>query len=316
MDTCPRCGEALGPAAGRYCINCGQRLDGAVAPAEYADWRTDTSVRPVRSVSEDGGSAVMAARIDPPPVVTPPADPDRPHRAAGPAQGFPLGWVAALTGLLLVALVGAWLFFSGAGDDPSPAAVGSASPTPSLQPSSPARGKPSKAPRPPKPAQARAVDLTRKVEATAPRTAPPSTDSSGHPVTYEASQMLDGVPETCWRMPGDGTGSTLVFTLPRPVEITELGLINGYAKTAQDAGGPLDWYHGNRRILRVTWAFDDGTEIAQDLTDTTSMQTLEVDHVRTRTVSLTLDAVSPPGTGRASRNYTAISDVSLLGVLG
>jgi hypothetical protein len=46
------------------------------------------------------------------------------------------------------------------------------------------------------------------------------------------------------------------------------------------------------------------------------MQTIEVDHVRTGTVKMTLDEVSPPGTGRAARNYTAISDVSLLGVLG
>ena len=175
--------------------------------------------------------------------------------------------------------------------------------------------KPSKSPSSAKPAK-EAVDLTRQVDASAPKTAPRSTDSAGRPVSYEAGQMLDGVPETCWRMPGDGTGSTLTFTLPQEARITELGLINGYAKTARDARGELDWYHGNRRILRVTWSFDDGTEISQDLTDTTSMQTVEVDRIRTSTVSMTLDEVSPPGTGRAARNYTAISDVSLLGIVG
>ena len=56
MDNCPRCGEALGPAAGRYCINCGQRVDGALPPEEqpveeYADWRTDTFERSVVPMS-------------------------------------------------------------------------------------------------------------------------------------------------------------------------------------------------------------------------------------------------------------------------
>jgi outer membrane biosynthesis protein TonB len=253
----------------------------------------------------------------PAPVLPPPVDPDRPHRADGrPQGGVPIALLAGLAALVLLALLGAWLFFGGSGDDPAPVAKESPATTPSkVIPSTPKPSKTRKSPKPPQP-KPEPVDLTREVDASAPRTAPPSTDSSGRPVSYVAGQMLDGVPETCWRMAGDGTGSTLTFTLPRGARITELGLINGYAKTAQDARGPLDWYHGNRRILRVVWAFDDGTEISQDLADTTSMQTIEVDHIRTSTVTMTLDEVSPPGTGRAARNYTAISDVSLLGVLG
>jgi len=304
MDYCPRCGEALGPAAGRYCINCGQRVDGVAPPAEFDDWRTDTSERSVLPMTDDR-----------PVVPPPPADPERPHRADVPARPLSVALIAGLVTLVLLAVLGAWLFFGvSGGDDPAPVADETSKPT--LVPSTPVRPKPSKKPKPPPPAKAEPVDLTREVEATAPKTAPPSTDSSGNQVTYGAGQMLDGVPETCWRMPGDGTGSTLTFALPHKAEITELGLINGYAKTAQDASGPLDWYHGNRRILRVVWTFDDGTEISQDLADTTSMQTIEVDHVRTGTVTMTLAEVSPPGTGRAARDYTAISDVSVLGVVG
>jgi hypothetical protein len=330
MDNCPRCGEALGPAAGRYCINCGQRIDGAVptpghpvaeaADHGYVDWRTDTSERPV--VAEPVQVLPVPAVSTDPPDVVPPRDPERPHRAEGPARGAPSwAWVLVGVGMLLVGLVGAWLFFGASGaDDAAPVATQKHGGRASKAPSAPVRPEPSKSSKPSKaaaPAQGKPVDLTRRADASAPETAPPSTDASGRKVTYVATQMLDGVPETCWRMPGDGTGSTLVFTLPRAAKITEVGVINGYAKTAVGPkGGAVDWYHGNRRILRAVWTFDDGTQVTQDLADTTSMQTLEIDGVQTTTVKLTLADVSSPGTGRAARNYTAISDVSLLGALG
>jgi hypothetical protein len=136
-------------------------------------------------------------------------------------------------------------------------------------------------------------------------------------VRYDARQMLDGVPSTCWRMPGDGTGSDLTFTLAKQSRLTAVGMINGYAKTAQEGGGALDWYHGNRRVLAVQWSFDDGTTVTQKLGDTTRMQTLTLDHpVTTRTVHLHLVAVSAPGRGQAARDDTAISDVSLQGSAG
>jgi len=145
-----------------------------------------------------------------------------------------------------------------------------------------------------------------------PATAPPNQDVNGRPTTYDGANMLDGVPETCWRMPGDGTGQEVTVTLPEPTHLRRVGLINGYAKTARDAqGNELDWYHGNRRVLSVEWVFDDGTTVSQDLDDTTAVQSVDVD-VTTTTIVLRLVAVSPPGTGRAARDYTAISDLALV----
>ncbi len=125
--------------------------------------------------------------------------------------------------------------------------------------------------------------------------------------------MVDGVPETAWRTPGDATGSTITLTFDEPTVLSEVGLINGYAKVGQDSKGPLDWYHGNRRVLAVEWTFDDGTVRVQKLGDTTVVQTVSLRKVETTTVRLRLVKVSPPGPGRASRNYTAISDVRLFG---
>jgi len=155
-------------------------------------------------------------------------------------------------------------------------------------------------------------DLARGATATVPATAPPNQDTSGNMVHYDARQMLDGVATTCWRMAGDGTGSELTFQLAQQSKVSTVGLINGYAKTAQDAAGhELDWYHGDRRVLTVAWSFDDGTTITQQLGDTTRMQTVDLDHpVTTSTIHLRLVKVSDPGQGPAARDYTAISDVT------
>lgn len=145
------------------------------------------------------------------------------------------------------------------------------------------------------------------LSASAPDTAPPAVDTQGHPVTYAASNMLDGKASTAWRMPGDGTGTTLTFTLSHPATITSVGLINGYAKS--ESG--LDWYTGNRRILKVEWTFDDGTVVQQTLHGSRALQRISVPAVRTSRVKLRLLQVSQPGKGPARRDMTAISEVQI-----
>ncbi len=163
-----------------------------------------------------------------------------------------------------------------------------------------------------------ATDVARQATAEVPATAPPNQDTDGNMVRYDGRNMLDGVPTTCWRMAGDGTGRTITFKLAKPTRLTSVGLINGYAKSAKDAAGHvLDWYHGNRRVLSVAWSFDDGSKVTQDLGDSRDMQTLDLDHpVTTSTVQLHLVKVSQPGRGPAARNYTPISDVLLRGTAG
>ena len=158
------------------------------------------------------------------------------------------------------------------------------------------------------------VDVARRAAAKAPSTAPPNEDVNGDQVSYDASNMLDGVPETAWRTAGDATGMSLTFTLREPTELHRIGLINGYAKTSTDAQNrTFDWYLGNRRVNAVVWQFDDGSKVRQQLSETRELQMIDVNDVITGTVVLKLVRVSPPGEGTASRNFTAISEVSFVG---
>ena len=127
--------------------------------------------------------------------------------------------------------------------------------------------------------------------------------------------MLDGVPETAWRAPGDGTGMKLTFTLREPTELHRVGLINGYAKTStDDKGRTFDWYLGNRRIRGRRLGLrrrQQGPSAARR--DTATCRWSTSTDVVTRRVVLRLATVSAPGEGDAARDFTAISEVSFLG---
>lgn len=148
-------------------------------------------------------------------------------------------------------------------------------------------------------------DLTEQAEPTVPKPARASTDNQGNRTTYVAANLSDGEPTTCWRTAGDATGKVLVFRFDEPVTITEVGMINGYAKSDP----PNDWYAANRRVLEAEWRFDSGDPVSQTLENSRDLQTVAVDAVETREVRLRLVQVSPPG----GRNFTAISEISLRG---
>jgi len=326
MDLCTRCGHELG--IGRFCTNCGHPVDlSRGAPeADLDAWRTDTAERPRVAepivpppvperpepprfplYADDAGPATPVVLPPPPPVLDRPATP---HRGGSPVW---LPWLVGAGLMLLVAGFGAWLLFGGTDDpqtaqDPPPASDPVEEETPEEEPSSPESSATTAAD--PEPF---AGDLAPIASVSAPPAAAAGQGADGEVVRYVAENMIDGVPETCWRTPGDATGRSITFRFAQPATLTEVGLINGYAKVARDGRGMLDWYHGNRRILAVEWTFDDGTVVSQQLGDTTLIQMVPVKKVETESVTLRLLSVTPPGGGRTSRNYTAISEVSFLG---
>jgi hypothetical protein len=189
---------------------------------------------------------------------------------------------------------------------PSPEGLASASiPAPvTLQTTAPAPSTPT-----PEPPAGPPQDVARQAFASVPGQAPDGTDASGRPVSYAATNLLDGDPTTCWRVAGDASGSVLTFQLPATRQVTSVGLINGYAKVDPATGD--DRYAQERRITRVTWVFPGGTQITQRLTDDTrTLQSIDVPATEaTGVVALRIDHTVRPG--KAAFDYTAISTVDI-----
>ncbi|WP_183095462.1 zinc ribbon domain-containing protein [Nocardioides stalactiti] len=318
MRYCTNCGHQLG--VGRYCTNCGARVP--VPPADPPSSPSDfpTSVR-IGAISPLSGTVERpkdrpAAPPPPPPDLGPepttaryplfadgadlveavdPAVPPPLFEVArqttdGPDRRAALPWLIAFGALALAALIGGALLLLGDSE-------GSTAEDPVGETSSTVKA-------PPGPGS-----VMVPIGVMVPDTAPPSNDENGERVTYTKGNMLDADPRTAWRMPGDGAGSVLAFKFERPVIVTSVGLINGYAKDDP----PHHWYVSNRRIREVVWVFDDGTEVVQELDKSKEVQALEVSPVRTRRIELRLLDVSNPGAGPDSRDFTAISEVVFAG---
>lgn len=336
---CEACGHLLG--IGRFCTNCGRPVPGRHPEAGPAPSAPATSDEPAPF---HPGSTPPPARYplfaDEPPA---PAD-DAPARpveadllpgigAAGTkarATSAPAGarrrwvpWAAGGTAVVVLAALGVVLLTGGddaggeSARDSGSSSTTSTSPDegPSDPGTSPADGDDQgddqsdgggtvEAPDPDS-----IVDVTSQVRARVPGTAPASRDSEGRPVTFRARNMWDGDARTCWRTAGDASGRTITFRLPEATVLTEVGLLNGYAKV----DGPNDWYPSNRRVLKVSWEFDGGHTVTQDLTERRTLQSLPIDPVETSVVRLRLLEVSAPGAGSRGRDFTAISEVRLLG---
>jgi hypothetical protein len=332
MSTCAACGHE--PVAGPFCTRCGSATAPSTPPPQQPPQpqpqqspqppqpqpQPSSFAPPAAPVSTPSvptaGSSPPPARFplfadetgpdDPPPArfalyadesptTAPPATAatpvaERPPPPAPPparrrerAATWWLPWVLGVLFVALIATVGV-LLLSG-GDSGAGSASDNASEAAGDDPG--------------------AEDLTGRAEATVPKPARASTDNQGNRVTYGAANLFDGEATTCWRTAGDAAGKVLVFRFDEPVTITEVGLINGYAKNDP----PNDWYTANRRVLEAQWSFGSGDPVRQTLEESRDLQTIDVDSVETREVRLRLVQVSPPG----GRDYTAISEVALRG---
>ncbi|HET8665295.1 MAG TPA: discoidin domain-containing protein [Nocardioides sp.] len=306
---CLHCGATV--TVGRFCTNCGAQLGTEPTNPRLVVGPTDTAERVYEPVPAAYAGAPGQASTAEPAYLAPAGTGGRPT----PGPGLWIGVAGAMT---LMLVLGGFLLLrgSGGGDDPptsaqplvpklsrTPSASESASEPTSSAPTSPSSSAVTGPP----------TNVAGFARATAPRHLPAGVDFGGHPVTYVAANMVDGLNDTCWRTAGDATGTVLTFRLDQPTELSRVGLVNGYSKIAYSHGRPFDWYLGNRRVLSVDWIFDDGTVVEQHFTKNRNLQQRPIKPVTTSVVRLRITAVSPPGKGRAARNDTAISEVFLQG---
>ncbi len=322
VDKCVRCGAELG--VGRFCLNCGHPIGQpapelvepvpAPAPSLAAETLPAAPAAPAPDAPDPTTPGTLPGQAAaPPPVRDVPWDPDEdllPYQEVSdldheaPLKGY--AWIIWVVGaVLLVVLVFILLrAFSTEGGDTAATDPGSSTSA------SPLEGAGSQSPAPEAPrGVGKRFDMAAGATFDVPGTADPTTDFDGTLVAYEASQMGDANLSTTWRTPGDATGQTVTITLAEPGVVTRVGLVNGYSK--QVAG--VDWYPNNRRILAVTWTFEDGSTIDQTLAERPGLQRLKVPPVETSTVGITITSVTPPGSGNLGRDYTAISEVTVIG---
>lgn len=332
------CGAELG--VGRFCLNCGHPVGTPapevvehppIAPPVQAADPTPVAPTSPPDLTDDAAAPEPAPAPGPEPGTDPEPDPEPepetearhewdpredllPYESVDDVDETPIhgrAWVFWVVGaLLLVGLVVVLLRVFDADDDVSatdPAGQSTSEQTAPAAAESPAdaEGVATDAPT----GVGRALQLAEGATFAVESTAPPTTDLDGNLVAYEASQMGDGDPTTAWRTEGAAEGQEIRVTLPQAAVVSRVGMVNGYAK--QVAG--VDWYPNNRRILSVTWTFDDGTSVEQTFAELPGMQRLDVTPVQTGTVVITIDAVTPPGAGDLGRDYTAVSEISISG---
>ncbi|PRY17433.1 hypothetical protein CLV37_102396 [Kineococcus rhizosphaerae] len=253
------------------------------------------------------------------------AAPDRLEvvHAPGAQDGHPGGrrsWpVLAVFTVALVAAVGVsgwWLVkpsdtaTTAAAASPSPPRAGAQAASPVATTPAPASPAPTPTPTP-TPTASYAVGPVVPSGVQAPRTSPDSADAGGRTTSYAAANLLDQDPATAWRTEGNATGSTLTFSFAGTVRLTEVGLVNGFAKV--DPYDGTDRYAQGRRITSVTWTFRTAAgplQVTQQLQDgDRGLQRLTVTPVEVTSVDLTIDGVTSPGAG-GRFDRTAISDVA------
>ena len=136
---------------------------------------------------------------------------------------------------------------------------------------------------------------------------PNSTEADGTPIVFGPGNVLDRNPATAWRCEA-GEPQTLSFTFDGPTHLTSVGLIGGYVKVDPLTG--VDRFPQNRRVKQVRWTFSDGSTVVQDLADSRSMQTINV-NVTTTSATMEVLATYPQG-GPDPRNAVPVAEVQFV----
>jgi hypothetical protein len=144
------------------------------------------------------------------------------------------------------------------------------------------------------------------VGVTASNTAPSRTDAAGNPVTYVPSNVIDGNVETAWRTPGNGRGETVTLLFDNPIQVVQVGLIPGYAKTDPKTGA--NRFVEDRIIEEVVYEIPGFPNTRQTFVPQPVPQLVDLDVTTNRITVKILDTTASGGL-----DYTAISEIYVYG---
>lgn len=117
-----------------------------------------------------------------------------------------------------------------------------------------------------------------------------SVTAAGKRVTFGAKHLFDGDPKTAWRCAGDGSKQRVTLSFGKPVRVSKLALVPGWA--TKDPTSHADRFRENGAPTAVTWRFDKTAQRQRIGTPKPSWATVRVDPtVRTTSVTLVIDAV-------------------------
>jgi len=141
---------------------------------------------------------------------------------------------------------------------------------------------------------------------------PPSVDSAGNQVTFNAVNAIDGRADTAWRVEGAGVGEYIEVQLAGPVRVREVQIIPGYAKVDPATG--TDRFRQNRRVLRANIEFDDGTVYQATFEQRPELQAVRLpEPVVTTVVRVVVVESSEPAPAPEGRDFTPISEIVVIG---
>lgn len=137
-------------------------------------------------------------------------------------------------------------------------------------------------------------------------TRPSSTDACGEPTFYSPANLLDGQPDTAWMVSGAGIGATVRIDFTQPTNVSQVGLIPGYAK--QDPCSGSNRFFDLRRVRKVSWSFNTGIVVEQDFVEDPTLQTIGVVGAEgVSSVTITILVTTEPGLDRL--DHTPISEL-------
>lgn len=138
---------------------------------------------------------------------------------------------------------------------------------------------------------------------------------TGETIDYGPERLIDGDVQTGWGVAGDGTGRSVSMRFAGSVELTQVGMIPGYAKVGpradfdcQDVGA----FDLNRVVVRASYRFDDGSEVVQTFEQRPELQFVAVDVVTTSVTITLIETLLPSG----ADDDTVISEVAFEGSAG